>query len=128
VANQHDISCGSRDGSLGDSNVIRQRDRGVLHDDDIKTVLLEKQVDTLPSRAVDEDAGLMVPITRWIILRVVKLAGEWVRRLPANEKFFISINLSPTAALISNVGEARESLERLHAMGIQLMLDDFGTG
>jgi len=39
----------------------------------------------------------MVPITRWIILRVVKLAGEWVRRLPANEKFFISINLSPMA-------------------------------
>jgi diguanylate cyclase (GGDEF)-like protein len=46
---------------------------------------------------IAEDAGLMVPITRWIILRVVKLAGEWVRRLPANEKFYISINLSPTA-------------------------------
>jgi EAL domain-containing protein (putative c-di-GMP-specific phosphodiesterase class I) len=47
--------------------------------------------------SIAEDAGLMVPITRWIILRVVKLAGEWVRRLPANEKFFISINLSPMA-------------------------------
>jgi diguanylate cyclase (GGDEF)-like protein len=46
---------------------------------------------------IAEDAGLMVSITRWIILRVVKLAGEWVRRLPANEKFFISINLSPMA-------------------------------
>lgn len=46
---------------------------------------------------IAEDAGLMVPITRWIILRVVKLAGEWVRRLPADEKFYISINLSPTA-------------------------------
>jgi len=46
---------------------------------------------------IAEDAGLMVPITRWIILRVVKLAGEWVRRLPTNEKFFISINLSPMA-------------------------------
>jgi EAL domain-containing protein (putative c-di-GMP-specific phosphodiesterase class I) len=32
---------------------------------------------------IAEDAGLMVPITRWIIPRVVKLAGEWVRRLPA---------------------------------------------
>jgi EAL domain-containing protein (putative c-di-GMP-specific phosphodiesterase class I) len=32
------------------------------------------------------------------------------------------------AALIGNVGAAREALERLHAMGIQLMLDDFGTG
>ncbi|HEY3786417.1 MAG TPA: bifunctional diguanylate cyclase/phosphodiesterase [Steroidobacteraceae bacterium] len=46
---------------------------------------------------IAEDAGLMVPITRWIILRVVKLAGEWLRRLPANQGFFISVNLSPTA-------------------------------
>jgi diguanylate cyclase (GGDEF)-like protein len=108
---------------------------------------------------IAEEAGLMVPITRWIILRVVKLAGEWLRRLPANQKFFISVNLSPTAlrdpgmaeyigsllretqlppsclkfelteaALISNVGAARETLDRLHGMGIGLMLDDFGTG
>jgi diguanylate cyclase (GGDEF)-like protein len=46
---------------------------------------------------IAEEAGLMVPITRWIILRVIKLAGEWLRRLPANQRFFISINLSPTA-------------------------------
>jgi diguanylate cyclase (GGDEF)-like protein len=46
---------------------------------------------------IAEEAGLMVPITRWIILRVIKLAGEWLRRLPANQKFYISINLSPTA-------------------------------
>ena len=46
---------------------------------------------------IAEDAGLMVPITRWIILRVIKLAGEWLRRLPASQKFFVSINMSPTA-------------------------------
>lgn len=46
---------------------------------------------------IAEEAGLMVPITRWIILRVIKLAGEWLRRLPANQKFFVSINMSPTA-------------------------------
>jgi diguanylate cyclase (GGDEF)-like protein len=45
---------------------------------------------------IAEEAGLMVPISRWVILRVVKLAGEWLRRLPANQKFFISINLSPS--------------------------------
>jgi diguanylate cyclase (GGDEF)-like protein len=108
---------------------------------------------------IAEEAGLMVPITRWVILRVVKLAGEWLRRLPASQKFFVSINMSPSAlrdpgmveyigsllretqlppsvlkfelteaALISNVGVARETLERLHGMGIGLMLDDFGTG
>jgi diguanylate cyclase (GGDEF)-like protein len=46
---------------------------------------------------IAEEAGLMVPITRWVILRVVKLAGEWLRRLPASQKFFVSINMSPTA-------------------------------
>jgi EAL domain-containing protein (putative c-di-GMP-specific phosphodiesterase class I) len=45
---------------------------------------------------IAEEAGLMVPISRWVILRVVKLAGEWLRRLPANQKFFVSINISPS--------------------------------
>ena len=45
-----------------------------------------------------EQAGLMMPITRWTIVRVVRLAKEWLHRLPANDNFFISVNLSPTAA------------------------------
>jgi EAL domain-containing protein (putative c-di-GMP-specific phosphodiesterase class I) len=32
------------------------------------------------------------------------------------------------SGLISNIGAAKEILERLHDMGIRLMLDDFGTG
>jgi diguanylate cyclase (GGDEF)-like protein len=46
---------------------------------------------------VAEETGLMVPITRWIILRAVRVAEDWRRRLPANQEFFISVNLSPTA-------------------------------
>ncbi|MDB6091579.1 MAG: hypothetical protein JWN85_4363, partial [Gammaproteobacteria bacterium] len=46
---------------------------------------------------IAEEAGLMVPITRWVIFRVIALAAEWQRRLPAGEKFFISINLSQAA-------------------------------
>jgi diguanylate cyclase (GGDEF)-like protein len=42
-----------------------------------------------------EDAGLMGPIARWVILRVCRLAADWQRRLPPNQAFFISINLSP---------------------------------
>jgi diguanylate cyclase (GGDEF)-like protein len=61
---------------------------------------------------IAEEAGLMVPITRWIILRVVKLAGEWLRRLPANQKFFISINLSPTALRDPGLGDYLASLLR----------------
>jgi diguanylate cyclase (GGDEF)-like protein len=108
---------------------------------------------------IAEEAGLMVPITRWVILRVLKIAANWRHRMPAGQPFYISINLSPTAlrdpelatyvgtllretgvppafikfevteaALINNVGVARETLEQLHALGVGLMLDDFGTG
>src|SRR5581483_9746262 len=45
---------------------------------------------------IAEDAGLMGPIARWVILRVSRLALDWRRRLPADRPFFISINLSPT--------------------------------
>jgi len=61
---------------------------------------------------IAEEAGLMVPITRWIILRVIKLAGEWLRRLPANQSFFISVNLSPTALRDPGLGDYVSSLLR----------------
>ena len=47
--------------------------------------------------ALAEEAGLIVPITRWIILRVCKLAQEWRRRLPPGTDFYVSINLSAAA-------------------------------
>jgi diguanylate cyclase (GGDEF)-like protein len=108
---------------------------------------------------IAEEAGLMVSITRRIVLRVCKLAAQWHQHLPKGQDFYISVNLSPAvlrdqgfaeyvagvlreaaipasmlrfevteAALISNVGAAREILERLHGLGIKLILDDFGTG
>ena len=46
---------------------------------------------------IAEDAGLMVPITRWVILRTCKVVSQWRRRLPPEEKFFISVNLAPSA-------------------------------
>ena len=42
-----------------------------------------------------EEAGLMVPITRWVIRQVVDTAAHWRRHLPAEQKFYISMNLSP---------------------------------
>lgn len=47
--------------------------------------------------AIAEEAGLMVPITRWIIFRVCRLAGEWRLRLPPGSNFYLSINLSAAA-------------------------------
>jgi diguanylate cyclase (GGDEF)-like protein len=61
---------------------------------------------------IAEEAGLMVSITRWIILRVIRVAGVWLRHLPANQKFFISINLSPTALRDPGLSEYVASLLR----------------
>lgn len=108
---------------------------------------------------IAEDAGLMVPITRWVILSALKIAANWRQRMPAGLTFYISVNLSASAlrdpelaayvatllhhtgipaasikfevteaSLVSNVGAARHALEQLHALGVGLMLDDFGTG
>ena len=44
-----------------------------------------------------EDAGLMVPITRWIIRQVIDITSIWRQQLPAKQKYYISINLSPSA-------------------------------
>jgi predicted signal transduction protein with EAL and GGDEF domain len=43
---------------------------------------------------IAEEAGLMVPITRWAVRRVCRLAGEWRRRLPPDAPFYLSVNLS----------------------------------
>jgi len=39
---------------------------------------------------IAEEAGVIVPVTRWIIQRVCRLAAEWRRRLPQPVNFYIS--------------------------------------
>jgi diguanylate cyclase (GGDEF)-like protein len=52
--------------------------------------------------AVAEEAGVLVPVTRWVIQRVCRLAAEWRQRLPQGEDFYISVNLS--AAVLRSPG------------------------
>ena len=47
--------------------------------------------------SVAEEVGLIMPITRWTIWRVCKMASEWRRRLPPDRKFYLSMNLSAAA-------------------------------
>ena len=61
---------------------------------------------------IAEETGLMVPITRWIIFRAVRVAEDWLRRLPANQEFFISVNLSPTALQDPDLSQYVASLLR----------------
>jgi diguanylate cyclase (GGDEF)-like protein len=59
-----------------------------------------------------EEAGLMVPITRWVIRQVIDIAADWRRRLPAEQKFYISINLSPAGLRDPGLDEYIASLLR----------------
>ncbi|MBV8402977.1 MAG: bifunctional diguanylate cyclase/phosphodiesterase [Gammaproteobacteria bacterium] len=52
--------------------------------------------------AIAEEVGVIVPVTRWIIQRVCRLAAEWRQRLPARDSFYISVNLS--AAVLRSPG------------------------
>src|SRR5688572_3942421 len=44
-----------------------------------------------------EEAGLIVPITRWTISQVCTIASEWRQRLPKDRDFYLSVNLSAAA-------------------------------
>jgi len=61
---------------------------------------------------IAEEAGLMASITRWVILRVMRIAADWRRRLPAEQAFYISINLSPAALRDSGLGDFVAALLR----------------
>jgi diguanylate cyclase (GGDEF)-like protein len=52
--------------------------------------------------AIAEEAGLMVSVTRRIILQACKLAALWRQRLPRGQEFYLSINLS--AAVLRDQG------------------------
>ena len=52
--------------------------------------------------AIAEESGVIVPVTRWIIQRVCRLAAEWRKRLPQGTNFYISVNLS--AAVLRDPG------------------------
>jgi len=44
-----------------------------------------------------EEAGLIIPITRWTISQVCTTASEWRQRLPKERDFYLSVNLSASA-------------------------------
>lgn len=46
---------------------------------------------------VAEEAGLIVPITRWTIARACKTASAWRARIPPDRDFYLSVNLAASA-------------------------------
>ena len=47
--------------------------------------------------SIAEEAGTIVPITRWVIQQVCRLIGDWRSSLPRDADFFVSVNLSAAA-------------------------------
>ena len=54
---------------------------------------------------IAEEAGLMIPLTRWVILRACRVAQEWKGRLPEGTDFFITVNLSAAMLRDPSLGE-----------------------
>jgi diguanylate cyclase (GGDEF)-like protein len=74
--------------------------------------------------AIAEEAGIIVPVTRWVIQRVCRLAAEWRQRLPQNEDFYISVNLS--AAVLRSPGLREyiaQILEETHSSAANLKFE-----
>ena len=105
---------------------------------------------------VAEDAGLMVPIGDWVLVRACHEAARWHA---AGHPLVVGVNLSRTqfmqknladkvvaaldasqlpphmlelelteAVLMHHDGNARATLAALDGLGVRLALDDFGTG
>ncbi|HSQ80213.1 MAG TPA: EAL domain-containing protein, partial [Casimicrobiaceae bacterium] len=103
-----------------------------------------------------EQTGYIRAITRWVLARAVRQCSAWRRDgLPMNLSINISardlmdaelpdrfadllrrencaaqwITLEITeSAILDDPGHAVENLQRLHALGITLAIDDYGTG
>jgi diguanylate cyclase (GGDEF)-like protein len=74
--------------------------------------------------AIAEEVGVIVPVTRWVIQRVCRLAAEWRRRLPQKEDFYISVNLS--AAVLRSPGlreYVAQVLEETHTPAANLKFE-----
>jgi EAL domain-containing protein (putative c-di-GMP-specific phosphodiesterase class I) len=103
-----------------------------------------------------EEAGLIVPLTHWVLREAIRHCGEWQRRglpggvavnlsmwnvhdphLPETVSALLrdhavapaSLRLELTESTIMNdAARALDVLTRLNALGVRVSVDDFGTG
>ncbi len=105
-----------------------------------------------------EETGLIVPIGRWVLEEACWQANEWQDRHPDADIVWLSVNLSAgqlrlpeierdvqgalcgsglrpenlsleiTESVLIEDAEAAETLRRLKGLGVQIGIDDFGSG
>ncbi len=78
--------------------------------------------------SIAEEAGLMIPITRWVIGRVCRIAYDWRQRLDPNVPFYISVNLSSGRAARSASRRARRRHARTGASSPALLKFEITEG
>lgn len=66
--------------------------------------------------SIAEEAGTIVPVTRWVIRQVCRLIADWRQTLPRNADFYISVNLS--AAALRDAGLWEHVTSVLEATGV----------
>ena len=65
--------------------------------------------------SIAEESGLIVPITRWVISRAGRIAGDWRKRLDPGASFYVSVNLSASALRDPSLAEhVSSTLARAH--------------
>ncbi len=106
---------------------------------------------------IAEDTGLIIDISNWVMETACKQLHHWQQQgitslvmamnVPANQfhqrgfvaqvdKMLTSLDLAPKyfklelteSILLENIEDALVSLREFHALGIQISIDDFGTG
>ncbi len=55
--------------------------------------------------SIAEESGLIVPITRWVIARVGRIAGDWRKRLDPGVLFYVSVNISASSLRDPNLSD-----------------------
>lgn len=66
--------------------------------------------------SIAEEAGAIVPVTRWVIQQVCRTIGDWRASLPRDADFFVSVNLS--AAALRDPGLWEHVTRVLEATGV----------
>src|SRR5262249_674251 len=78
---------------------------------------------------IAEESGLIVPITRWVISRAGRIAGDWRGRLDSSTPFYVSVNLSAAALRDPNLAEhvgATLTRARLPASALKFEITEGG--